>query len=114
MVTKAKETVEVETTETETSTDEKVSRSEIADVVRDVLKDLLPGKTETTETSEPEKRLSVRDEEERTRGIVATAIEEFKKGFKGDGETKEPTKEPEKVPGSSTVRKVEHVLWGAE
>ena len=121
MVTKTKTEPEAKAEE-ETSTDEPtIKKSELVETVKEILGDLLPGKggesesEESSETSEPTKRLSARDEEEHTRGIVAEAIAEFKKalGDKGEKEAA-PVTEPEKVPGSTTVRKVEAGLWGKE
>ena len=90
-IAKSKEPPEVKSEESEgAGAEPTIKKSELVETVKEILTNLLPGKSEgTTETETgdesgaPAKRLSARDEEEHTRGIVAQAIEEFKKGFSG-------------------------------
>ena len=118
-VAKTKETPEVkaEVTEPEAKAEETIKKSDLIETVTQIVKDLLPGKseetTETEETGTPAKRMTARDEEEHTRGIVATAIQEFL--AKSPTDTKE-TKEvkTEEVPGAKHVRKVEGFMWGKD
>ena len=120
-VAKAKEPPEVKTEEQETKPEgeETIKKSELLETVKEIVKDLLPGKSGETETKTdddsgtPAKRMTARDEEEHTRGIVAQAIEDFL--AKAPTEKKDDKKvEAEPVPGARTVRKVEGFLWGKD
>ena len=116
--TKEPPEVKAEVTEPETKTEETIKKSDLIETVKEVLKDLLPGKSgEAGEPEEPEaptKRMTARDEEEHTRGIVAEAIAEFKKALPGGDPTAEKKSEPEELPGARHVRKVEGFMWGKD
>ncbi|MHB8842715.1 MAG: hypothetical protein ACYC56_13190 [Candidatus Aquicultor sp.] len=114
-VAKSKEPPEtkVEEPETKPEGEEVVKKSELFEAVKEVLEKILPGKSEETEVEEekePPKRMTARDEEEHTRGIVQKAIEDFL--AKAPEEKKEEKKATEEAPGTKHVRKVEGWIWG--
>lgn len=118
-VAKPKETPEAKAEEPETKPEgeETIKKSELLETVKEIVRDLLPGKSGETETKSddeggtPAKRMTARDEEEHTRGIVAQAIEDFL--AKAPTEKKEEKKTvTEEVPGARHVRKVEGFIWG--
>ncbi len=119
-VAKTKETPEVKAEEPETKPEgeETIKKSELLETIREVVKDLLPGKSGETEEKDdepgtPAKRMTARDEEEHTRGIGASAIQEFlSKAPEEKKDEKKTVTEP--VPGARTVRKVEGFLWGKD
>ena len=105
---------------TEPATDEKpVTKSEVVEIVKEAISDLLPGKKDAEATEEPEAVedttvMTARQEEQRTHSIVSEAIKAFKEEFAGDDKSKAEKKEPEAEPGKKPTRWVERVLWGAE
>lgn len=112
MVTKAKEPPEVETPEPEP----KVEKSELVDAVKEVLEELgiKKGEPEVEEPeAKPEKRPTARDEEATMNERVRSAVKEFLASDEAKPK-EDPKKEPEVVPGSPTVRKIEKLLWGKE
>lgn len=113
MATAKKITLEsAEPAEETVSVDDEGFVEKVTAIVRDILKTERPSES-AEPTGEPEKRLSVRDEEDRTRSIVAEAIDKFKGESKSEPKS-ETKSEPERVPGASTTRWVEKVLWGKE
>ncbi len=106
------------TSETETTTEKTPDdlTEKIRAVVKEVLGDLSPkGEAKTEPDPESAKPLTAREEETRTHNIVAEAIAAFKEELVGQkSEKPQPAhKEAETVPGSSSVRKIEKLLWGA-
>jgi hypothetical protein len=115
MVTKAKEPpveeeVKVETTET----DEVVTKSNLRALLEELLPDLLKGEETSSEVvEETTKPVTEREKEARTYDDVRKAVKEFLASDENKVE-KSSEKETEKIPGSSVVRKIEKILWGAE
>lgn len=120
MVAKAKPAVEEpDVKEPETDAEKPVTKSDVVEIVKDALKDVLPGKSaEEESTEEPEKEtgkpMTAREEEARTHSIVSEAIKAFKEEFSGDDAKKEKKKEPEAEPGKKPTRWIERFVWGQE
>lgn len=114
-VAKSKEPPETKAEEPETKPEgeEVVKKSELFEAVKEIVEKILPGKAEEPETEEekePPKRMTARDEEEHTRGIVQQAIKDFLD--KAPEEKKEDKKAVEEPPGTKHVRRVEGFMWG--
>lgn len=115
--TEVEEPVEEEKTETEGT----IKKSDLVDTIKDVLKDLLPGKAGEAAKEEPEgdgepaKRESPRDEEARMNKTVREAIKEMMASAEPEKEKEEGKIEPEKVPGSAPMRRIEKIMgWKSE
>jgi hypothetical protein len=116
MVTKTKEPVTEEPTEPEAKTEESepVTKANLRSLLEELIPEFLRGEPEAeADPEKPAKRETAKDEEQRTYADVMEAIKEFKASLKSEPK-EEKTAEPETVPGSTTVRKIEKLLWGAE
>ena len=81
--------------------------------IKAVVEEVLAAKPEVeVEKADDAKRPTLREEEASMNDRVKKAVAEFLK--KDDAPKPEPTKEPEKVPGSSATRWVEKWVWGKE
>lgn len=102
----------------EEATDEKpVTKSDVVEIVKEALSDLLPGKAETEEPAEEVEDTTVmtaRQEEQRTHSIVSEAIKAFKEEFTAEDSKKSEKKEAETEPGKKPTRWVERFVWGHE
>ena len=104
----------------EPATDEKpVTKSDVVEIVKEAISDLLPGKveatTEETETDvEDTTTMTARQEEQRTHSIVSEAIKAFKEEFSADDSKKADKKEPEAEPGKKPTPWIQRVVWGIE
>jgi len=115
-VAKTKEPTVVEETETEVTVDDSAFVDKVTAIVLDLFKKNGPPAVEGEEPApegEPAKRMSLRDEEEHTRSLVAEAIAQFKKESPPEKEGGKETA-TETVPGKATIRKIEAWLWGKE
>lgn len=115
MVTKTKEPPEEKTEEPEAKVEETevVTKDNLRSLLQELIPEFLKGEPEA-EKETPAKRETAKDEEQRTYSDVMEAIKEFKASLKGEEKPAEKAAEPEKVPGSTTVRKIEAILWGKE
>ena len=120
MVTKAKTApeAEVKTEEPDTKVEsDPVTKSDVVEIVRDAIKDLLPGgetKVEETETKVDDKPETYRQEETRTHNVVLDKIEELKAAFDQAKENKPEKVEPESEPGKKETRWIERIVWGKD
>ena len=98
-----------------TPSDDETFAARVTAIVRELLKKepTIADDSEPDE-GEPAKRPSPRDEEARMHKIASDAVAEFKKSLGDEGDDDKPKSEPEKIPLSSAVRKIEKWLWGVE